>query len=305
MPALTPTRMAELNEFGEAEAQVNHFLYAPPEFTRPFRLEARRIGSLWVTMIPELDTAYFNRIFGLGVGQPATEAMLDEALAMLQGAGCTNYMAQVSPLAQPAQCTEWLYARGFKQGANWAKMYRGDEPAPVIPTALRLEMVGKDQAQAFASVVLKAFDMPSALRPLSKGFVGQPGWRHYLAFDGETPVSAAAMFVNGEVGWYGYAGTLKTVRKRGAQGDLLARLIDDGRALGCRWFVTETGEEKPDDPNPSYHNMLRNGFKLAYLRRNYIHVPPLGAVKVLRRALFVAAYSVLYGWQRLRQGKTQ
>ena len=109
------------------------------------------------------------------------------------------------------------------------------------------------------------------------------------------------MFVNGEVGWLGFASTLKKYRKRGGQSALFARRIQDGLALGCKWFVTETGEDTPEDPNPSYHNMLRSGFKLAYLRRNYVHQPPASPVKIVRRALFVAAYSLRYEWQRLMQ----
>jgi hypothetical protein len=253
-------------------------------------------------MIPELDTAFFNRIVGLGVGEPATESMLDEAIAILQNAGCKNYMAQLSPLAQPAQCPEWLDARGFTPSRNWAKVYRGNEPAPVIPTDLRVEMIGADQAEAFADVVLPAFGMPAVLRPLVKGIVGQPGWHHYLAFDGEKPVSAAAMFVNGEVGWLGFGSTLKKHRKRGGQGALFASRIEAGRVLGCKWFATETGEDTPENPNPSYHNMLRCGFKLAYLRRNYVHQPPEKPLHIneWRRALFVAAYTLRFEWQRLR-----
>lgn len=53
MPDLTPAKIAEINEFGEAGAQANYFLCAPPEFTRSFRLEVKRIGSVVVTMIPE------------------------------------------------------------------------------------------------------------------------------------------------------------------------------------------------------------------------------------------------------------
>ncbi|MBI5291576.1 MAG: hypothetical protein HY872_06850 [Chloroflexi bacterium] len=130
--------------------------------------------------------------------------------------------------------------------------------------------------------------------------MGQPGWHHYLAFAGEKPASAAAMFVSGEVGWYGFAGTLKTYRKRGGQGALLARLIEDGRALGCQRFVAETGEDTPEDPNPSYRNMLRSGFQLAYLRRNYVHLSPLSPMRQVRRAVLVAAYSLKFEWQRLR-----
>jgi hypothetical protein len=301
MPDLTPAKISEINEFGEAEAQANYFLCAPPEFTRPFRLEVKRIGPVVVTMIPEYDNPLYNRILGLGVGEPATESMLDDAIVFLQNAGCQNFIAQVSPLAQPAQLPEWLAARGLKPGRNWAKMYRGNEPAPAISTDLRVEKIGNDHADAFADVILPVWSIPPVGRPLVKGNVGQPGWHHYLAFDGEKPVSAAAMFVNGETGWLGFASTLKKYRKRGGQGAMFARRIQDGLALGVKWFVTETGEDTPEDPNPSYHNMLRSGFKLAYLRRNYVHLSPMSPMRQVRRAVLVAAYSLRYEWQRLTQ----
>ncbi len=209
MSSLTPADIAEINEFGEAEAHANYFLCAPPEFARPFRLEVKRFGSVVATMIPEYDHPLFNRILGLGVGEPAAESVLDEAIAFLENAGCKNYIAQVSPLAQPVQLPDWLAARGLQPGRNWAKMVRGNEPPPDISTALRVEKIGKDQADAFADVTIPVWGMPPAGRPLLKGNVGQPGWHHYLAFDGEKPVSVAAMFVHGEIGWLGFASTLK------------------------------------------------------------------------------------------------
>ena len=51
---------------------------------------------------------------------------------------------------------------------------------------------------------------------------------------------------------------------------MFARRISDGLKVGCKWFVSETGEDTPESPNPSYHNMLRAGFTLAYLRPNYV-----------------------------------
>jgi hypothetical protein len=299
MSEMTPEQIAALNEFGEADAQADYFLCAPAEFVRTFRLEAKQIGSTWVSMIPEFDHPLYNRILGLGVGEPANEAMLDEAIAIFRNAGCRNYLAQVSPLAQPAQIPEWLAIRGFKPGRSWAKMYRGTEPAPAISTDLRVEKIGADLADAFADVVLPAFEIPPAGRPLVKGFVGQPGWQHYLAFAGKKPVAAAAMVVKGEVAWLGFASTLKKYRRRGAQGAMFAHRIQDGLALGVKWFVTETGEDTPEDPNPSYHNMLRSGFQLAYLRRNYVHRAPLGPIREARRALLVGAYSLKYGGKRL------
>ena len=46
----------------------------------------------------------------------------------------------------------------------------------------------------------------------------------------------------------------------------------DARDRGCTWIVTETGDDVPDKPNPSFHNMIRSGFKVAYQRPNYM--PP-------------------------------
>ena len=276
MTELSSEQLANLIEFGEADAWANFFLCTPPEFAREYKVEAKRVGSVWVTMIPGMDSAFFNRIVGLGVREPTVESLLDEAINILQDAGCKNYMAQLCPSAQPSSLPEWLSARGFTKGRNWAKVYRGNEPAPTSSTNLRVEQIGAESASIFADVVQAAFGGSSELHPMFAGFVGKPGWHHYLAFDGDQPVSAAVLNVSGETGWLGIAGTLESHRRRGGQGALFARRIADGLKLGCKWFVTETGEDSPEAPNPSYHNMLRAGFKLAYLRPNYVHQPPTG-----------------------------
>lgn len=299
MTELTPMQIAELNEIGEAEVQASFFQLAPHEFTQPTRADVKRIGSILVASIPALDTPFFNRILMLGVSQPATEAVLDEAIGLFQAAGCDNYMAQVSPLAQPVQLPGWLEARGLKPSRNWAKMYRGNDPAPVIPTDLRLELVGQDQVDAFGDLVITTFEVPTMLHPIMKCTVGKPGWHSYLAYDGDKPVACTSMHIRGDVAWLGNMGTLKKFRKRGAQGALFARCIQDGRALGVKWFITETGEDTPADPNPSYHNMVRNGFQLAYLRRNYVHQIPLTPRKMINRLLLVAGLSLKFKLQRM------
>ena len=68
------------------------------------------------------------------------------------------------------------------------------------------------------------------------------------------------------------AATLPSHRRRGAQGALVARRIRDGLALGYRLFAAEAAEDGPEAPDPSYHNVLRAGFRLAYLRRSYLPV---------------------------------
>jgi hypothetical protein len=301
MSDLISTNIAEMNEFIEAEAYASYYLCAPPEFAKPFHLDVRHIGPMWVTMIPETDNPNHNLILGLGLGEPATESMLDEAIVVFQNAGCQNYRTHVSPLNQPAQYSEWLAARDFKPGRNWVKMCRRNEPTPAVSTDLRVETIGKDQADEYADVVLPVWGINPAYRPLVKGNVGKPGWYHYLAYDGKKPVSAAAMFISGEMAWLGWASTVSTHRKHGGQSAICSRMIMEGLAHDCKWFTAETDEETTGHPNPSYHIMLRFGFKLAYFRKNYTHRSPASLGKKIRRALFMAAYSLKFESQRLVQ----
>ena len=57
---------------------------------------------------------------------------------------------------------------------------------------------------------------------------------------------------------------------------MIARRIDDARALGCRCLSVETAEDKPGQPAPSFHNVTRLGFRIAYYRDNYLGVTAAG-----------------------------
>ena len=148
-------------------------------------------------------------------------------------------------------------------------MYRKAETQVAVPTDLRVERIGAAHAAAFAEVACAVFGMPDHLRAWLEQSVGRSGWCHYLAFEGDLPIATGALFVQGDAGWLGLGATLPSHRRRGAQGAIMARRIRDAADLGCRWVVTETGEDLPDHPNPSFHNMLRTGFALAYQRPNF------------------------------------
>ena len=263
---LSAQRFAELVEFGEADAYEDLFRHAPPDLG----LSAMRSGGAVLLIAPSLPVVIFNRVIGMGLREPATEAALDEILTRYRAAGSATFAVQLSPSAAPGDLPAWLHARGLLLRDNWAKVYRAATPDVVIRTDLRIERIDRAHAAAFAEISCTAFGMPAVMQPWLAAGVGRPGWTHYLAFDGETPAAGGALFVKGDVGWLGIASTLPAYRRRGAQGALIARRIRDAAESGCRWVVTETGEDTPEHPNPSYHNMLRTGFLLAYQRPNYI-----------------------------------
>ena len=179
----------------------------------------------------------------------------------------------MSPTSQPSSFPTWLAARQLLLHDQWAKVYRPLTSPVTIPTELRIACIGRDLASTFATVACRAFGMPAHLQPWLAQSIGQPGWRHYLAFDQDVPVATGALFVRDQIGWLGLGSTLPSHRRRGAQGALMALRMQDAAHAGCDWIITETGEDRPEQPNPSFHNMMRTGFKVAYLRPNYIFQP--------------------------------
>jgi hypothetical protein len=272
-PPPTPEADTAVAEFAEGDAMIDFYASASPAFARDAALITQRLGSLRIFAVASVPSAFFNRVIGLGVAEPATPAMLDDAIALLEKAGCRHYMLQLVPHAQPDDVSKWLLARGFVAGLNWAKMQRGTEPVVERPCALRIEEVGGEYADAFAAIALDAFSMPTVLGHMTGAHLGKPGWRNYLAFDGVRPVAGGSMRIAGDIGWMGLGATLASHRGRGAQSALITRRVADGIAAGCRTFYAEAAEAAAGERNPTYDNMVRNGFARLYLRRNYVKRP--------------------------------
>lgn len=190
---------------------------------------------------------------------------------MWMDAKVSTYAFQVAPYNLGSHVADNLNNHHLIQSDNWAKVYRQPDMNLHAATDLRIEAIGADHAADFARIVTAAFQMPPFLQPWLMNIVGRTGWQQYLAFDGKTSVGAGALYIKDRIAWLGIASTLGTHRNRGSQRAIMAARIRAAAAAGCDWVITETGEDRPDSPNPSYHNMLHNGFKLAYQRANYIH----------------------------------
>lgn len=265
-PLSSSAELARAIELTEGAAYADLLSCAP----REWRCHAEKIAGGWLLLAPALDVLLFNRLVGCGVASPASNEEISRAVARLRETGVRNYGVPLSPAAAPELLAEWLAASGLTARDRWAKMYRAAGPAIRIQTDLRITEAGPEDAAAFAMVTTTAFGMPAAWRSWIASSVGRPGWRHYLAWSDSEPVAGGALFVAGDVGWLGIAGTLPAARRHGAQSALLARRIEDGLMAGCRCLVTETGEDTLERPNPSYRNTVRAGFQLAYCRPNFM-----------------------------------
>jgi hypothetical protein len=181
---------------------------------------------------------------------------------------------QFAPATLNPELVGWLEARGYRGGRNWVKLWHDLE---ALPRRRRRSASSASTRRRHVRV-----DRDRGVRPppeasvIASAVVGRPGWSHFLAYDGDAAVSAAAMFVTGGRRLAGVRGDpgggAAAAASRRCSPPACAR-----RGTGCRWAITETGEETPEEPvNHSYRNMLRAGFRLAYARQNWVRIPRCG-----------------------------
>lgn len=263
-----PTGVADLCEAVEAAAWTDVVQAVSEQPGNALGAHLGHAGPIQLPMVTALDYGPFNRVVGLGTGQAATERQVDEIIHVYDGAGLSRYVISLSPHAQPTELPDWFSARRFARGATVAKVWRDVAP-PLEPTTdLRIELVGKADPEAWARVQRAAWGMPAAMTAWFTAAVGREGWLHYLGFVGATPVAAAAMYVSHGVGWLGFGATAPSYRHLGHHSGLISRRIRDAADLGITMLVSETGEDSPRTPNPTYHNLLRHGFRLAYHKQD-------------------------------------
>lgn len=212
-----------------------------------------------------------NRVVGLGLEAPATEAQLDAAVALMAG---LRFYVSVSPAARPPELGSWLAARGFEPGWGWMQFVRGVEAIESPPTALEVVQIGAGHVADYARIVRTAYGLPPAVEPALAAVPKQEGWTCWLALADGEPAGAAALFVDGDAGYLGIAATASEHRGKGAQTALLATRIRRARELGCARVFTETGERRPDRPSDSYRNILRAGFRELHVVANWLSPEP-------------------------------
>jgi GNAT superfamily N-acetyltransferase len=221
---------------------------------------------------PKLDHLLFNRVLGLGNDEPVSPAIVDRILQTYLGCGVHRFFMQVSPVAEPKALTGWLKDRGFEMIEPWAKLRRGPGPPREIEFAPRIVQIPSsdhEMAGVWGRIVQTAFEYPPETAEWFSGLVDLARWRAYLAYEGDKPVGAAALFVNGDWASFEIGVVLPEAQGRGIHSALIARRIEDAEASGCKIMTMETSAEKGQGRAQSFRNARRMGFELAYFRENW------------------------------------
>jgi len=238
------------------------------------KLAGHETGSAFVSVAGALPPSAIvvNIAYGLGLEQDATPDQIGEIVKCYADAGVQRFFVQIHPQAQPAELESWLKSAGLEQTRGWMMFERAREAPPVSSTSLMVREAKPDDADAFGRIVCDAFDLGDEAIPWMACLVGRPGWHIYMSFDEGEPAGTGVLFVENRLGYLTFGATTPKYRGRGGQSAVLATRIAIANDLGCRLIATSTGEAIPGDPQHSYSNIEKMGFRPRYVRRNF--APP-------------------------------
>lgn len=234
-------------------------------------LTAYDLSGALVLSATSLPSLLFNRVIGLGTDRPAGESEVETVLATYAARGIEHFWVHVGEHARSHGLDRCLERHGLAEyPRTWTKFLRDVEPFIARPSSLAVRLARVEDAALIGDIVAPAFDLPPAAGGLFGNLVGRAGWHLHVVTDGERVVAAGALYIAGTTAYHAFAATHPRDRHRGAQSLLMESRIRQARALGCHRIASETGAPRsPDEANPSYHNMLRCGFRPVESRANF------------------------------------
>jgi hypothetical protein len=262
-------------ETAEVRSLADLYDSATPDVVAECGVVMEERGDGLLVAATHFDVLALNRVVGVGLGGPPDRDDLASIVGAVNDVGSPRFFVQVAPLEGSTDVEAWLSDLGLRHYNNWVRLARELVKLPESSSsALSVRLIGPEEGDSFSRIVAEAFGFPPAVASLVGCPIGRPGWRHYLAYEGDDPIATAAMFVAGESAWFGFAGTAAERRGRGAQTALVVRRLKDAAQEGCRWVSVETAEQTPEREAPSFRNLRRLGFAVAYLRPNYLWTRP-------------------------------
>lgn len=274
MNSFFPSESRKLAELAEANCTADFYRAAPTGFAEAYGLYLEQTRSYTATLAKDTrEFERYNRVFALGVAQPTTEEEVDHLVNLFRQHRLPCQL-RLSPNAQPAELPRWLEGRGWTldQAKTTARFFF--QPAELLTLSHPFSIRPVEAAEVATFAQIACFGHSSVLQRWLLATLGRPGWHHYLAFEEETPIATGVLYIQQRIGWLGWAVTLPAHRRKGAQQALLAHRLNEALKMGCTLVSAETRGETAENPNPSYHNLLRLGFQLAYLHLHY-HLDPL------------------------------
>lgn len=263
--------LAAMAEHIESRAWQDLVAAAPPWLRMSQQLIAEEANGTLFLASSGIPSLLFNRVLGLGERAPATAQQVLALLNRYAALGIAEYWLHVGPYAQPARLGQLLRQQGLKlHRHSWVKMIRPARRVVVEQGPVRVRRARAEDAQAVASIVGPAFDLPQCAAELFAHLIDRSCWVVYVAELHEQLIAAGGMYCDGDMVYLAFAATREPFRGHGAQRALMQAGINNATDAGFNWIAAEAGFPLASNaPIPSYHNLLGAGFRPIAIRDNY------------------------------------
>lgn len=242
---------------------------ATPDIRNRIGLHLENIGSAYLSIAKNEKSILLNRVIGLGVESAESKDTIYEIINFYQKEKVGRFFIHLHPESKPQRLRDWLLEAGLRKGRGWQKFHRTAYTPAEIKTDLTVKEIDKRHAEDHGLIISKCFDLSENCIPLVAALVGRPNWYVFMTFDGDIPSGSGSCYINDKYSWFDFGATLPEFRGRGGQSLMLYQRIKHSIDINCEMMFTTTGEAVEGDPQHSYKNILRAGFKPLYLRENF------------------------------------
>jgi GNAT superfamily N-acetyltransferase len=256
----------------ERAALMDIHAAAPLDARAALGMEGETIGSAYLSLTRNDPNVMFNRTIGLGLETEASRQEVRDLVARYKEAGIARFFIHLHPESRPAGLKDWLGEEGLAPTRAWVKFQRDPGNVPSTKTDLSVREIGPEHGADFGRIVATSFGFTNPMAEVYAALAGRDHWHIFMSFDNNQPAGCGALFVHEGLGWLDWGATDPDLRGRGSQGATLAARIEGASIHGCQILAVETGEAVEGDPQHSYHNIERAGFKASHARANY--APP-------------------------------
>lgn len=244
---------------------------ASEEIRESLGIDSIELDGGVISIASELPSSaiVINRCMAMGLQSGLAEEELRDIVAAYERAGVERFFIQIHPQAQSDFLPLWMLDMNLEQARGWQKFSRGRETFEPSSESHNIREITTDQGADSAQIVCSGFDLGDAAVPWLAALPGAAKWHVFVEYDGDQPMATGALYMDGDTAWTDFGATSPDCRKRGCQLALLKHRIEFALDNGCQQIFTCTGEDVPGDPQHSYSNILRAGFKETYIRENF------------------------------------
>jgi hypothetical protein len=175
-----------LLEAAEADSWAEIQRHVSPQLKRRFDVEVNRIAGVVVITAPKTDMLAVNRAWLPGRDDTASGETVAAIADHARSRGIPQLLLHMPAWAHGTGLT----IEGWQSVTPLTKFYQAAVPRP-YNSRLRIVAVGTEHGELFGEIAALGNEAPPFMADGFNSTLGRPGWRHYLAFDESTPISAA------------------------------------------------------------------------------------------------------------------